>query len=102
MKTLKQIKSENPTYDNIPDLVLADKLYEKYESKVDKETFFKGLFPEVERPDIENINMTAKFFDEHVKMRMNAMESFDNYAHVMTEFYSKMLSQFNKSTKSSD
>jgi len=58
MKTLKQIKSENPTYDSIPDLVLADKLYEKYESKVDKETFFKGLFPEVERPDIENINMT--------------------------------------------
>ena len=58
MKTLKQIKSENPTYNNVPDLVLADKIYKKYESKVDKETFFKGLFPEVERPDIENINMT--------------------------------------------
>jgi len=58
MKTLKQIKSENPTYDNIPDLVLADKLYEKYQNKVDRETFFKGLFPEIERPDIENIDMT--------------------------------------------
>ncbi|QMU55158.1 MAG: hypothetical protein GKS07_09875 [Nitrosopumilus sp.] len=51
---------------------------------------------------IESINMAAKFFDEHVKMRMNAMESFDIYVHVMTGFYSKMLSQFNESTKHSD
>jgi hypothetical protein len=51
---------------------------------------------------VENIDMTAKFFDEYVKMRMGAMESFDKYAHVMTESYAKMLSQFNKSTKHSD
>jgi len=51
---------------------------------------------------VENIDMTAKFFDEYVKMRMNAIESFDNYAHVMMESYAKMVSQFNKSAKSSD
>ena len=51
---------------------------------------------------VENINMTTKFFDEYVKMRINAIESFDNYAHVMMESYAKMLSQFNRSTKSSD
>ena len=51
---------------------------------------------------VENIDMTAKFFDEYVKMRMNAIESFDNYAHVMMESYAKMLSQFNRSTKPSD
>jgi len=51
---------------------------------------------------VENIDMTAKFFDEYVKMRMNAIESFDNYAHVMMELYAKMLSKFNKSTKSLD
>lgn len=51
---------------------------------------------------VENIDMTAKFFDEYVKMRMNAIESFDNYAHVMMESYAKMLSQFNGSTKPSD
>ena len=51
---------------------------------------------------VENIDMTAKFFDEYVKMRMDAIKLFDNYAHVMMEFYAKMLSQFNKSTKSSD
>ena len=46
---------------------------------------------------VENIDMAAKFFDEYVKMRMDAIESFDNYAHVMMESYAKMLSQFNKS-----
>ena len=46
---------------------------------------------------VENIDMAAKFFDEHVKMRMKTIESFDNYAHVMMESYAKMLSQFNKS-----
>ena len=51
---------------------------------------------------IESIDMTAKFFDEYVKMRMEAIKSFDNYAHVMMESYAKMLSQFNRSTKPSD
>ncbi len=50
---------------------------------------------------IESIDMTAKFFDEYVKMRMEAIKSFDNYAHVMMQGYAKTLSQFNKSTKSS-
>jgi hypothetical protein len=50
----------------------------------------------------ENIDMTAKFFDEYVKMRISAIQSFDNYVHVMMESYAKMLSQFNKSTESSD
>jgi len=51
---------------------------------------------------IENIDMTVKFFDEYVKMRMEAIQLFDNYAHVMMESYAKMLSQYNKTTKSSD
>ena len=46
--------------------------------------------------------MTAKFFDEYVKMRMDAIESFDKYADMMMESYAKMLSQFNKQTKPSD
>ena len=51
---------------------------------------------------VENIDMAAKFFEEYVKMKMDAIESFDNYAHMMMESYAKMLSQFNKSIKSSD
>ena len=51
---------------------------------------------------IENIDMATKVFDEYVQMRINAIESFDNYAHVMMESYAKMLSKINKSTKSLD
>ena len=51
---------------------------------------------------IENIDMTAKFFDEYVKMRIDIIKSFDNYSHVTMETYAKTLLQFNKSTKSSE
>ena len=51
---------------------------------------------------VENIDMAAKFFDENVRMRMEAIRSFDSYAHVMMESYAKMLSQYSKSLKPSD
>ena len=51
---------------------------------------------------VENIDMATKFFDKYVKMRISAIQSFDNYAHVMMESYAKMFSQFNKSAYSSD
>ena len=51
---------------------------------------------------VENIDMAAKFFDEYVKMRVSAIQSFDNYVHMMMESYAKMFSQFNKSIKPSD
>ena len=51
---------------------------------------------------VDSIDAVAKFFDEYVQMRMKAMESFDNYTHVMMDSYAKILSQFNKSTTISD
>ena len=51
---------------------------------------------------VENIDRTVKLFDEYVKMRISAIQSFDNYVHVMMESYAKMFSQFNKSIKPSD
>jgi len=47
---------------------------------------------------VENIDMAAKLFDEYVKMRVSAIQSFDKYAHVMMDSYAKIWSQFNKST----
>ena len=46
---------------------------------------------------IQSINTSAKFFDEYIKMKTSAIESFDEYFHVMMETYSKTLSQINKS-----
>ena len=51
---------------------------------------------------VENVDMATKFFDEYVKMRISAIQSFDNYVHVMMELRAKVLSQFNKSIKPSD
>ena len=75
----------------------------------DKLNIDKGTLRQIKRNSeslrknyVENIDVAAKFFDEYVKIRIDAIKSFDNYAHVMMESYAQMLSQFNKSTKSSD
>ena len=45
---------------------------------------------------VENLDAMSKFLDVYVKMRISAIESFDNYAHIMMDLYARMLSQFNK------
>ena len=47
---------------------------------------------------IENIDITTKLVDDQIKMGIKAIESFDNYSHVMMESYAKILAQFNKSS----
>jgi hypothetical protein len=56
----------------------------------DKLNIDQGILRQIKRNSesmrenyIENIDITAKLFDEYVKMRMEAIKSFDNYAHVM-------------------
>jgi len=53
----------------------------------------------MKKKHIENIDMTAKLFNDYVKMNISAIKSFDDYVHVMMESYAKTLSQFNKSVK---
>ena len=48
---------------------------------------------------LDNMDMAQKFFDEYVKIRIDAIKSFDRYVHTMMEAYAKMLSQFNKQVK---
>ena len=45
---------------------------------------------------LENIEITTKFLDEQVKMRISAIQSFENLAHIMIDSYAKTLSQFNR------
>jgi len=47
---------------------------------------------------LENIEITTKFLDQQVKMRISTMQTFENFARVMMDSYSKTLSQINKST----
>lgn len=46
---------------------------------------------------LENIERNTKFIDEYTKMRISAIRSFDNFAHMMIDSYAKYLTQFNKS-----
>ena len=47
---------------------------------------------------IQNIEMSSTLFDQYVKMRIDMIKSFDNYAHVMMDSYANFLSQCNKSS----
>ena len=51
---------------------------------------------------IQSINSSAKFFDEYIKMKTSAIESFDKYFHTMMETYAKTLSQVNKSLENNE
>lgn len=42
---------------------------------------------------IQNIEMSSTFFDQYVKMRIETIQSFDNYVHVMMNSYANFLTQ---------
>ena len=46
---------------------------------------------------LENIEMTTKFLDDQLKIRISAIQSFENFAHVVMDSYAQTLSQFNRS-----
>ena len=51
---------------------------------------------------IQNINTSSKFFNEYIKMKTSAIESFDKYFQVMMESYAKTLSQINKTLENNE
>jgi len=57
----------------------------------------KANLESMQKSYVENMDMTFKFLDQYVKMRISAIKSFDNYIHIMVDSYTNMLSQFNKS-----
>ena len=53
-KTIAQIKKENPVYENIPDVELACKIYNKfYKGKLDEESYYKQVFPDIAQKKFE-------------------------------------------------
>jgi hypothetical protein len=57
MATLAEFRAQYPQYDDVPDVKLADSLYEKFYSKMPKTDFYKsiGLGPAAEIPGAENV-----------------------------------------------
>lgn len=60
-KSIAEIKKENPYYNNVPDLELADRIYDKYykEKEVSKEDFYLNAFPELADEIVENQDLIS-------------------------------------------
>jgi hypothetical protein len=60
-KSIQDIKKEYPYYSNVPDLELADRIYNKYykEKEVSKEDFYLNAFPELADQIVENQDLIS-------------------------------------------
>lgn len=50
---------------------------------------------------LDQIEISSKYLEANIQMRVSALKTYDNFMHVMMESYAKTLSQFNKSISSS-
>ena len=51
---------------------------------------------------LEQIEQYSKYRQEFIQMQTSSLKVFDNFMHTMMESYAKTLSQYNKSTNSSN
>jgi len=68
MATLAEYKKEHPEYQNIPDITLAESLYEKvYKGKIDEESFYQQIFPDIKKPPSPEAFTQDPSFQETLK-----------------------------------
>ena len=53
--TLNEFRKQYPQYNDVPDMELADQLYDKYYQDIDKNTYYKQLFPKIAEQKIEEL-----------------------------------------------
>jgi len=49
---------------------------------------------------LDQIELSSKYLEAYVQMRVSALKTYDNFMHVMMDSYAKTLSQFNTSIDS--
>jgi len=65
--SIQDYKKENPELVNVPDLKLAEDLYEKkFKGKIDEETFYKTVFPNIQKEDSESAAYATEEFKDMV------------------------------------
>ena len=74
----------------------------------DKLNIDQGILKELEKFSgaltkiyLNQIEISSKYLEAYVQMRVSALKTYDNFVHVMMDSYAKTLSQFNKSIDSS-
>jgi len=72
----------------------------------DKLNIDQGILKELEKFSgalttiyLNQIEVSSKYLEAYVQMRVSALKTYDNFMHVMMDSYAKTLSQFNKSIK---
>ena len=81
----------------------------------DKLDIDQGILKQIEQfsatlttMSLDQIEVSSKYLEAYIQMRVSALKTYDNFVHVMMDSYAKTLSQFNKSfdlslkTKSND
>ncbi len=70
----------------------------------DKLNIDQGILKELERfsnslttVSLNQIELSSKFLEEYIQMRVSGLKTYDNFVHIMMDSYAKTLSQFNKS-----
>ena len=53
--TLNEFRKQYPQYNDVPDIELADQLYNQYYQDIDKNTYYKQLFPKIAEQKIEEL-----------------------------------------------
>ena len=82
---------------------------------LDKLNIDQGILKQIEQfsatlttMSLDQIEVSSKYLEAYIQMRVSALKTYDNFVHVMMDSYAKTLSQFNKSfdlslkTKSND
>ena len=74
----------------------------------DKLNIDQGILKEIEKFSsaltttyLNQIEISSKYLEAYVQMRVSALKTYDNFVHVMMDSYAKTLSQFNNSIDSS-
>ena len=74
----------------------------------DKLNIDQGILKEIEKFSsalttiyLNQIEISSKYLEAYVQMRVSALKTYDNFVHVMMDSYAKTLSQFNNTIDSS-
>ena len=74
--TLKEFRKNNPEYNDIPDLELADKFYKKFYSDQDETEYYKTLFPNIAEERAEDVFTDFVFPDDEFGGAFESESSF--------------------------
>ena len=74
--TLKEFRKNNPEYNDIPDLELADKFYKKFYSDQDETEYYKTLFPNIAAERAEDVYTDFVFPDDEFRGAFESESAF--------------------------